>query len=86
MMMNWALLPVGKSFERHYHEDLEEVFIMFRGKVKIKVYDDEAKIGPGDAVVIPMRSVHEMKNIGTEDVHYIAIGLSGEGRGKTVVV
>jgi mannose-6-phosphate isomerase-like protein (cupin superfamily) len=36
-MINWALLPVGNAFERHYHEDMQEVFIIVRGMAKITV-------------------------------------------------
>ena len=85
-MINWALLPVGKSFEAHYHEDMQEVFIILNGYVKIIVDNEEADLSKGDAVVIPLRSVHEMKNTGTEDVEYIAIGISLGQQGKTVVL
>lgn len=86
IMVNWALLPAEKSFRPHYHEDMEEVFVIVRGNVKIVVDKEERIMGPGDAVVIPVRSIHVMENIGKEDCHYIAIGVSREGHGRTVVV
>ena len=36
-MVNWALLPVGQSFSPHYHEDMEEVFIVIRGRAEIRL-------------------------------------------------
>jgi mannose-6-phosphate isomerase-like protein (cupin superfamily) len=85
-MVNWALLPAGKSFRPHYHQDMEEVFIMIRGFAKITVGEKEANTGPGDAVVIPAGAIHMMENTGREDVEYIALGVSkGEG-GRTVTL
>jgi mannose-6-phosphate isomerase-like protein (cupin superfamily) len=85
-MINWAMLPVHKAFEQHYHEDMQEIFIMIRGKATIWVDDKQETLGPGDAVVIPMKSIHKMRNVGVEQVEYIVIGISQGKKGKTVVV
>ncbi|MDY6952442.1 MAG: cupin domain-containing protein [Thermodesulfobacteriota bacterium] len=85
-MINWALLPVGKAFTPHYHQDMEEVFIVIQGHAKITVGEEEAIIGPGDAVVIPMGTVHKMENTGEENVEYFAMGVSKGKNGKTVTV
>lgn len=85
-MINWALLPAGRSFRPHYHEDMQEVFIIVRGRAKITVDDEQAEIGAGDAVVIPVGGIHEMENTGKEDVEYVVVGVSKGERGKTVVV
>jgi polyhydroxybutyrate depolymerase len=31
-MVNWASLGVGKRFARHYHEDMQEIFILVQGR------------------------------------------------------
>lgn len=85
-MINWALLPPGASFQPHYHEDMQEVFIILNGKVRITVDGTTEELEGGDVVVIPIRSTHVMQNIGSGDVSYIAIGITREGRGRTVVV
>jgi mannose-6-phosphate isomerase-like protein (cupin superfamily) len=85
-MINWALLPKSRSFARHYHEDMEEVFVIIHGNARITVGDQEAVLGPGDAVVIAAGIVHKMENTGTDDVEYVVVGISGTGRGKTVVI
>jgi mannose-6-phosphate isomerase-like protein (cupin superfamily) len=85
-MINWARLPVGSAFRRHYHEDMQEVFVMLRGKVEITVDGERAALGPGDAIVIEPRQVHQMQNTSTEQVEYLVVGISlGQG-GQTVVV
>ena len=85
-MINWALLPAGKAFQRHYHEDMQEVFIMVGGSAKITVEQQTEKLSAGDAVVIPVGCVHTMKNIGPDNVIYVVVGISTGKGGKTVVV
>jgi mannose-6-phosphate isomerase-like protein (cupin superfamily) len=81
-----ALLPLGKAFTPHYHTDRQEVFIMTRGNAKIAVDEEEATLGEGDTVVVPVGSLHRMENIGTEDVEFIVIAVSKGTDGRTVVV
>ncbi|MDY6838240.1 MAG: cupin domain-containing protein [Thermodesulfobacteriota bacterium] len=85
-MINWALLPVGKAFRSHYHQDMEEVFIVIHGNAKITVGKEQAKIGPGDVVVIPVGTVHKMENTGKENLEYLVMGVSLGQKGKTVTV
>ena len=85
-MVNWALLPVGKTFSPHYHEDMQELFVIIRGETRITVEGDTAVLKRGDAVLIDPHEVHEMSNIGDEDVEYIALGISAGTGGRTIVV
>lgn len=84
-MINWSKLPIGKSFQPHCHEDMEEVFILLKGKAEIKVGNEKEVIEKGDTVVIPIRKVHEMENIGNENIEYLVVGISLGKGGKTVV-
>ncbi|MEK7543373.1 MAG: cupin domain-containing protein [Patescibacteria group bacterium] len=85
-MINWSTLLPGKSFRSHYHEAMDEVFIILDGEVEISVGEEKAILGKGDAVVIPEKTVHVMKNLTNEEVWYIALGISRGPGGKTVVV
>jgi mannose-6-phosphate isomerase-like protein (cupin superfamily) len=85
-MVNWASLGVGKEFARHYHEDMQEIFILVAGEAEITVAAETATLRRGDAVVIDPREVHQMRNAGTEAVEYLAIGITSEAGGKTVVM
>ena len=85
-MVNWASLGAGKAFARHYHEDMQEIFILVQGEAQITVAAETAVLRRGDAVVIDPREVHQMRNMGTEAVEYLAIGITREAGGKTVVV
>jgi len=85
-MINWARLGPGKQFAAHYHEDLQEVFIILQGEAQVTVGDQTAVLRSGDAIRIDPREVHRMSNPGAEDVQYVVVGISrGEG-GRTVVV
>lgn len=85
-MINWAKLRVGKTFQAHYHEDMDEIFIILNGKTKIYLDKEKAELEKGDAVLIPMKAIHKMSNIGSEDVEYLAIGISLGKDGKTIVI
>jgi mannose-6-phosphate isomerase-like protein (cupin superfamily) len=85
-MINWAKLGIGNSFRRHYHQDMEEIFILLKGKSRIRIQEEEAELGKEEVVVIPVGQVHEMKNIGDEEVEYLVIGISQGKGGKTVVI
>jgi mannose-6-phosphate isomerase-like protein (cupin superfamily) len=84
-IINWAFLPVAKSFRAHYHEDMEEIFIILKGMAMISIDKEEAVLEKEDVVVVPIGKVHEMRNIGEEEVEYIVVGISEGKGGKTVV-
>ena len=85
-MVNWAKLPAGKSFQRHYHEDMQEVFVICDGNVDVEVDGQQDHLARGDAILIDPREVHRMTNVGTEDVYYIVFGISAGQGGQTVVI
>ena len=85
-MINWCQLGVGQSFQAHYHESMEEIYIILKGKALIKIDNEKEKLGKGDAVIIPIGKIHTMKNIGNKQVKYIALGIVSAKSGKTVVV
>jgi mannose-6-phosphate isomerase-like protein (cupin superfamily) len=85
-MINWARLAAGKRFARHYHEDMQEIFVLVAGEAQIAVASETFTMRRGDAVVIDPREIHQMWNPGSEDAEYLAIGITRETGGKTVVV
>jgi len=85
-MINWVKLLPGKTFRAHYHEDMNELYIILSGTVLITVGKDTAKLTKGDAVYIPQKHVHTMKNVTKKTVQYIALGIATGNKGRTVVV
>lgn len=85
-MINWARLPVGSSFRAHYHEDMEETFILVQGQAEMQIEQATLTLDRGDTVMIAPREVHSMKNIGPDAVEYIVVGITLGHNGKTIVV
>lgn len=85
-MINWARLPQGASFRAHYHEDMEEVFVMLRGQATMEVDGESVELAEGDTIFVAPREVHAMRNTIDDDVHYVVIGISLGRGGKTIVV
>ena len=85
-MINWCKLRVGRSFQAHYHQDMEEIFILLKRKARIRVGEEEGDLNEKEAVAVPPPLVHEMKNTGDEEAEYIVIGISGGKGGKTITV
>ncbi len=84
-MINWAKLPAGNRFAAHYHEDMQEIFIILRGQVRITVGNNTAELGAGDSVLIDPREIHQMENPTQEDAEYLALGIAGTEHGRTVL-
>ena len=85
-MVNWARLPPGKRFASHYHEDMQEIFVVMQGEAEITVGSQTAVLGRGDAVLIDAREVHSMQNLGSDDCEYLAVGITAGTGGRTIVV
>lgn len=85
-MLNWARLPAGSSFQLHYHEDMQEIFVLLTGAVEMHCGIHQASMGPGDTVIVAAREPHQMKNIGRETAEYLVFGISSGQGGKTVVI
>lgn len=78
-MINWAKLPVGKSFQAHTHTDMQEVFIILSGQAEIEINQEKSSLFKGDAVLIPIGQMHCMRNTGSVDVEYITLGVVAGG-------
>jgi mannose-6-phosphate isomerase-like protein (cupin superfamily) len=85
-MLNWARLPAGSSFQLHFHEDMQEVFVLVKGHVEMRVATQSTLMSAGDTVIVAAREPHQMFNHGSEDAEYIVFGISSGKGGKTVIV
>ncbi len=85
-MVNWSRLPAGQSFARHYHEDMQELFVVMSGEVEMTAGNETVHLRRGDAVIVERGEIHQMCNAGDDDVEYLAIGLAPDTGGQTVIV
>jgi mannose-6-phosphate isomerase-like protein (cupin superfamily) len=85
-MLNWAVLPPHKSFRLHLHQDMQEVFVLIRGHVEMRVAADRRDMQPGDTVIVDAGEVHQMTNLTNEPAEYLVFGISSGRGGRTIVV
>ena len=85
MMVNWSRLPGDSSFRRHYHEDMQEVFVIVDGNVRMTVERTVCELNSGDTIIVDSREVHEMQNLQDIPANYIVFGISNGEGGRTVV-
>ncbi len=55
-----ATVPAGGATERHYHKLSEEFYFILEGEGGMEIDGDHRDVGPGDAVLIPAGSWHQI--------------------------
>jgi len=56
-----------------YHYKRSEVYVILKGKASIILNGIESEYGPGDIVIIPQLTKHQIKNIGSNDLIFIEV-------------
>ncbi len=67
MTVGQATISPGKENPPHWHPNCDEVLHVVRGHIMHRVGDKEYEMRAGDTVVIPEGTVHNARNIGSED-------------------
>jgi mannose-6-phosphate isomerase-like protein (cupin superfamily) len=83
-MINWAKLLPGRTFVSHYHQDMQEIFILLSGTATMIIDDEEAIMQPGDVAIVPIKATHSMRNETNIDIEYIVMGVATGQDGKTI--
>jgi mannose-6-phosphate isomerase-like protein (cupin superfamily) len=83
---NWSffdhyLIPVGSTIGRHYHEGVDEVYFVIKGKGKVHVNDEVADIAYGDAVPVIAGEIHSFESSADEPLEMVVYGIALE-KGK----
>ncbi len=60
-----ARLPPGAATTPHRHVETEEIYYILQGEGRMRVGDDERRVGPGDAIAIPPGAKHTLLNTGS---------------------
>jgi mannose-6-phosphate isomerase-like protein (cupin superfamily) len=66
-----ATLEPGQATERHYHAQAEEIYFVLAGSGQMELDGESAEVGPGDAVPIPPRGRHQIRNTGSEPLRFL---------------
>jgi len=52
------LVKVQGTFPWHHHDDVEEMFLVWRGRFRVEFRDRIVELGPGELVVVPRGVEH----------------------------
>lgn len=58
-------LEPGAESQAHHHLETEEIYFILEGQGVVIVDSVELKIQPGHAVLLPIKSIHRIKNTGS---------------------
>ena len=73
-ILNANIIAPGLSVKPHQHESDEQLWFILSGVGIVKVGDEEQEVREGDAVYLPPRLTHTMRNTGTYPLRFLAIG------------
>jgi mannose-6-phosphate isomerase-like protein (cupin superfamily) len=63
------LAKLRGEFEWHHHEDEDEMFLVVKGRLRMRLPDDELSIGEGEFVIVP-RGVDHLP-VADEECHVL---------------
>jgi mannose-6-phosphate isomerase-like protein (cupin superfamily) len=66
-----ATLPPGGATEAHRHPRTEEIYYILRGAGRMRLQGEERVVGPGDGILIPPGSLHQIRNTGAEPLVFL---------------
>jgi len=65
------------GFNPPHAHDREEVMMIRRGTASVTVEEETVHLAPGDVLIVPARTVHQVRNTGAETAEYLYISPSG---------
>lgn len=72
MFVGLATKPLGSGSRPHTHP-IEQFNYVLRGRLKARVGDEEAVVGPGGLIHIPAHVVHTIVATGNEDAVFLVV-------------
>ncbi len=73
--VNAIELPAGYETGRHYHEEQEELYFVYRGRIEITLGDDDVyELGPGGLARVDAATIRKIKALGDEPAVYLVAG------------
>ena len=73
--VNAIVMPAGYETGFHFHDEQEELYFLFRGRVEISFGDGSTHVlGPGGLARVDAQTVRKIKNVGDEPALYVVAG------------
>jgi mannose-6-phosphate isomerase-like protein (cupin superfamily) len=73
--INAIVMPAEFAGRRHYHYTKEETYFIHQGHAELEFGDGSVhRLGPGGIARIDAETVRRIRNVGDEDLIYVAVG------------
>ncbi len=73
--VNAVVMPAGIESGRHYHDEQEELYLVYSGQVEFEFGDGSKHVlGPGGMARVDPATIRQMRNLGDGDAVYICVG------------
>jgi mannose-6-phosphate isomerase-like protein (cupin superfamily) len=72
LSVTWVDVPPGGEQRVHSHGESEQVYVIVRGRGRMKVAGDEQEVAEGDLIFIPPATEHGIVNAGAEPLAYVS--------------
>jgi mannose-6-phosphate isomerase-like protein (cupin superfamily) len=73
--INVVVIPAEFAGRRHYHYEQEETYFIHAGHCELEFGDGSVhRLGPGGVARIDAATVRRIRNVGDEDLVYLAVG------------
>jgi mannose-6-phosphate isomerase-like protein (cupin superfamily) len=80
-----ARLPAGGRTTPHHHVKTEEIYYILEGRGLMRVSEQTADVGPGDAIAIPPGASHQIENTAAEVLRFLCCCAPGYEHDDTVL-
>jgi mannose-6-phosphate isomerase-like protein (cupin superfamily) len=75
--VNWLVYPPGAEGVLHYHDEQDELYLVFRGTAKFTVDGQEHDVGEGGLVHVESTTPRLVANAGDDDLVLFVVGGKG---------
>lgn len=83
--INQMTLLAGQRSRIHTHERQEEVYLVLEGTLTLALEEAEIELESGELLRVAPERKRQLSNRGSEAVHLLALGGSGEHRSRDAV-
>ena len=79
------IIKPGQAPSYQYHFKRSEIWVLTKGVGQLTLDDEQSDVKTGDVIYVPTEARHQIRNSGSEDLHFIEIQL-GEYFGEDDIV
>jgi len=73
--LGYVSIAKGESTDVGFHDDEEEMYIILKGRAKLRIGAETVEAGPGDVTYVPRNTEHQMTCISDEKLEYLYVAI-----------